>query len=57
MSGSCCGGSSKSEPNKVAMTPAPKPTEAAAQQPTASSEKSECCNDKPAKSEKSGCCC
>ena len=57
MSGSCCGGSSKSEPNKVAMTVAPKPTEAAAQQPTASSEKSECCNDKPAKNQKSGCCC
>ena len=31
--------------------------EAAAKQPAANSEKSECCNDKPAKSEKSGCCC
>jgi len=57
MSGSCCGGSAKSESSKVATTPAPLATEAATQQPAANSEKSECCNDKPAKSEKSGCCC
>jgi hypothetical protein len=57
MSGSCCGGSAKSEPTKVAMTPASQATEAAAKQPAANSEKSECCNDKPAKSEKSGCYC
>ena len=57
MSGSCCGGSAKSEPAKVATTPAPQATEAAAQEPAANSQKSECCNDKPTKSEKSGCCC
>jgi hypothetical protein len=57
MSGTCCGGSAKSEPTKVAMTPASQATEAAAQQSAAKSEKSECCNDKPTKSEKSGCCC
>ena len=33
MSGSCCGGSAKSEPNKVAMTSAVQATEAAAKQP------------------------
>ena len=57
MSGSCCGGSRKSEPAKVAMTPAPQATEAAAEQPAENSHKSECCNDKPAKSEKHGCGC
>jgi hypothetical protein len=57
MSGSYCGGSAKSEPSKVATTSASQATEAAAQQPSANSEKSECCNDKPAKSEKSGCYC
>ena len=57
MSGSCCGGSAKSEPPKVATTPAPQVTEAAAHEPAANSQKSECCNDKPTKSEKSGCCC
>jgi hypothetical protein len=31
--------------------------EVAAQQPAAKSDKSECCNDKPAKSEKHGCGC
>jgi hypothetical protein len=57
MPGSCCGGSPKSEPAKVAMSAAPQVTEAAAEQPTAKSQKSECCNDKPAKSEKHGCGC
>jgi hypothetical protein len=57
MSVSCCGGSPKSEPTKVAMTAAPKTTEAATEQPAAKSDKSECCNDKPAKSEKHGCGC
>jgi hypothetical protein len=57
MSSSCCGGSPKSEPNKVAMTAAPQATEAAAEQPTANSQKSECCNDKSAKNEKHGCGC
>ncbi len=57
MSGSCCGGSPKSELTKVAMTAAPQTTEAANEQPAAKSNKSECCNDKPAKSEKHGCGC
>jgi hypothetical protein len=55
MSGSCCGGSPKSEPTKVAMTAAPQT--AAAEQPAAKSDKRECCNDKPPKSEKHGCGC
>ena len=57
MSGSCCGGSTKSEPAKVAMTTAQKATEMVADQPAVKSNKSECCNDKPAKSEKHGCGC
>jgi hypothetical protein len=57
MSGSCCGGSSKSESAKVEMTAAPQATEATAEKPAASSRKSECCDDKPAKSEKRGCGC
>ncbi len=56
MSGSCCGGSAKSE-RKVAMTAAAQATAAAAEQSAAKSDKSECCNDKPAKSEKHGCGC
>jgi hypothetical protein len=57
MSGSCCGGSPKSEPAKVAMTATPQATAVAAEQPAAKSDKSECCNDKPAKGEKHGCGC
>lgn len=57
MSGSCCGGSSKTETNKVSPTVAPPAGQATAEQQAANSQKSECCNDKPAKSEKSGCCC
>ena len=57
MSGSCCGGSPKSESAKVAATAAPQAIEATAEQPAATSNKSECCNDKPAKSEKHGCGC
>jgi len=57
MSGSCCGGSPKSEPNKVAMTTTAQATAVAAEQPAANPNKSECCNDKPAKSEKHGCGC
>jgi hypothetical protein len=57
MSGSCCGGSPKSEPTKVAMTAAPQATETATEQAAAKSIKSECCNDKPAESEKHGCSC
>jgi hypothetical protein len=57
MSGSCCGGASKAEPAKVAMTAAAPATEVAAQQPATKSDKSECCNDKPTKSEKHGCGC
>jgi hypothetical protein len=57
MFGSCCGDSSKPEPAKVGMTAAPQATEVAAEQPAAKSDKSECCEDKPAKSEKRGCGC
>jgi len=53
----CCGGSSKSEPAKVAMAATPQTTDAAAEQPSVKSRKSECCDDKPAKNEKRGCCC
>ena len=57
MLGQCCGESSRSEPDKVAMATAPQVTEAA-EQPVANSQKSECCcKDKPAKSEKRGCGC
>jgi hypothetical protein len=57
MSGSCCGGSAKSELAKVTMRPEQRAPEAVAEQPAANSHKSECCNDKPAKSEKHGCGC
>lgn len=52
----CCDCSPKSEPAETAITSA-EATEAAAQQLIAKSEKSECCNDKPAKSEKHSCSC
>ena len=55
MSSSCCGGSPKSEPANAAMTAVPQA--AAAEQPTAKSDKSDCCKDKPAKSEKHSCGC
>ena len=55
MSGSCCGGASKAEPAKVAT--APQTAEAVPEQVAAKSNKSECCNDNPAKSEKHGCGC
>jgi hypothetical protein len=57
MSSSCCGDASKAEPTKVAVAAVAQATAAAAEQPTAKSDKSECCNDKPAKSEKHGCGC
>ena len=57
MSGSCCGGSPNSEPTKIAVTSAPQATEAATEQQAAKFNKSECCNDKPAKSEKHSCGC
>ena len=57
MSGSCCGGPSKSEVTKVAIAAAPQTTEAAAEQPTEKSRKGECCNDQPAKNEKHSCGC
>ena len=61
MSGSCCGGSTKSEPAKVALTTALKVTEVTevtTERPAPKSNKSECSNhDKPAKSEKHGCGC
>ena len=53
----CCGGSSKSEPAKVANVAAPQTANAAAEQPAVKSSKSECCDEKPAKNEKHGCCC
>jgi len=57
MSGSCCGGSPNSEPTKIAVTSAPQATEAATEQQAAKFNKSECCNDKPAKSENHCCGC
>ena len=57
MSGSCCGGASKAEPTKVAVSAVAQATAAAAEQPAAKSDKNGCCNDKPAKSEKHGCGC
>jgi hypothetical protein len=51
MSGSCCGGSPKTELTKVAMTAAPQTTEAATEQPAAKFNKSESCSDNPARSE------
>jgi len=57
MSGSCCGGSSKSDSAKVEMSAALQAREAAAERPAASSRKSECCEDKPIKDEKRGCGC
>jgi len=55
MSG-CCGGSSKSEPVKVAVIATPL-TDAPAEQPAEKSSKNECCDNKPAKNEKHGCGC
>ena len=57
MSGSCCGGSTKSELTNVALPTVQQATETLAEQPAAKSSKGECCNDKPAKSEKRGCGC
>jgi len=57
MSGSCCGGASKAEPTKVAVTSAPQTAKAVTEQAAAKSNKSECCNDNPAKSEKQSCGC
>ena len=55
MTGSCCGGTTKSEDAKVVIAPAQKMTEVATKQQAA---KSECCNDKSsAKSEKDSCGC
>jgi len=57
MSSSYCGGASKAESTEVAVSAVPQATAAAAEQPAVKSDKSECCNDKPAKSEKHGCGC
>lgn len=57
MSGSCCGGSTKSEPVKATITVAQKAFEPAAEKPAAKSEKSDCCNEQPSKEEKTGCGC
>ena len=55
MSGSCCGGLTKSEPVKAGTTVAPEAV--AVKSPVARSDNSECCNEKSAKSEKQGCGC
>ena len=57
MTSSRCGGSNKSEPTKIAMTPAQQAAEGATKQAALKPKKSECCNDKPATSEKHGCGC
>ena len=61
MSGSCCGGASKAEAAKAAVkaavSSAPLPIEATAEQLAAKSNKSECCNDTSTKSEKHSCGC
>jgi len=57
MSGSCCGGSTKSELAKIVMMTVQQPTDAAAEKPAAEPNRSECCNDKAAKSQKHGCGC
>jgi hypothetical protein len=55
MSGSCCGGTTKSEHAKGIVAPAKRTTKVATEQQPA---KSECCNDKSsAKSEKHSCGC
>jgi hypothetical protein len=53
----CCCGSSKSEPEKVAVMATPQATDAAVEQPAVKPGKSECCDDKTGKDEKRGCCC
>jgi hypothetical protein len=53
----CCGGSSKSEPTKIAMVATPQTVDVAVEQPSVKSSKSECCGDKPAKNEKRNCYC
>jgi len=53
----CCCGSSKSEPEKVAVMATPQATDAAVEQPVVKPGKSECCDDKTGKDEKRGCCC
>jgi hypothetical protein len=57
MSGSCCGGASKAEATKVAVSSAPQTITTATEQPAAKSNTSECCKDTPAKSEKHSCSC
>jgi hypothetical protein len=57
MSGSCCGGSTKSETPKIATRVAQKTSEGTTEQLATKSEKSECCNDKPSIEEKTGCGC
>jgi hypothetical protein len=53
----CCGGSSKSEPGKIAIAATPQTVDVAVEQPSVKSNKGECCGDKPAKNEKRDCCC
>ena len=55
MSGSCCDDSAKPE---LVKTAAPETTETGTEQLGATTQKSECCSDKPAKREKHcGCNC
>ena len=54
MPSSCCGGSNKSEPAKLATTAARNASEVPVEQLAAKSEKSECCNNK---GKATGCGC
>ena len=57
MSGSCCGGPTKSEPAKVAITAARKISEVVVEQLAAKSEKSGRCNDELLEEKKTSCGC
>ena len=57
MSGTCCGGSRKTERTKVEMATASQASQTTSDQPTENVQKNECCSDKPAKSERRGCGC
>jgi hypothetical protein len=57
MSSSCCGGSSKTETNKVATVAVTPVANAAAQQPATHADKDGCCGGKAEKAEKHSCGC
>jgi hypothetical protein len=57
MSGSCCGGSTKSDAVKVTTLTASQANEAAGEHSVATNQKTSCCDGKSAKSEKRECCC